>query len=222
MRLPVLCCAAGLLYAFVTRSAWPEASAVNPEAPRLVAQQKERAAPKAGKEETTPAKGTPVAPTGAPAEIPAPQAPSGQVGEFQPVLHAQGAKISTCMDTVVAESAAVIDSGHTAISSWSSSAPNNNAFLSIIGLQYADKTAPNAAAVIVAAPVGPAKCDGATVQIYPVARPCSAVQASLIKQGHTVAMLGALPVVETKAGYRDVLLPSAGGGCVLILVGLRQ
>lgn len=175
--------------------------------------------------------GKPVAkaPAGKPApaeqptvDAPAPQAPAGALGEFQPVLHAQQAKIATCMDTIVAESAAVIDSSHTAISSWSSAAPNSNAFLSIVGLQYADKAAPNAAAVIVAAPVSPAKCDGATVQIYPVARPCSAVQASLIKQGHTVTMLGALPVVETKAGYRDLLLPSAGGGCVLIAVSLRQ
>src|SRR5436305_3146723 len=67
--------------------------------------QKEHTAPPAakagaaaGKSETT---GKPVAapaPT-APAEGPAPQpqGPQAPVGEFQPVLHAQGAKISTCM-----------------------------------------------------------------------------------------------------------------------------
>jgi hypothetical protein len=28
--------------------------------------------------------------------------------------------------------------------------------------------------------------------------------------------------VETKTGYRDVLIPTAGGGCVVVSVGLRQ
>lgn len=156
------------------------------------------------------------------AEAPSPQAPAGDVGEFQPVLHAQHAAITTCMDTIVGASAAVIDSGHTAISSWHTAAPNDHAFLSIVGLHYANKEVPNAAAVILAAPVGARQCDGATVQVVPVARPCSAVQAGLIKKGHTTAMLGALPVVETKTGYRDLLLPSAGGGCVVVSVGLRQ
>jgi hypothetical protein len=157
------------------------------------------------------------------AEAPVPQpAPGGAVGEFQPVLHAETAKITTCMDTIVAESAAVIDSAHTAISSWNTAAPNDNAFVSIIGLSYANKAAPNAAAVIVAAPDGAHKCHGATVQIYPVARSCSAMQAELIKEGHTIAMLRALPVVETKAGSRDVLIPTSGGGCAVVAVGMRQ
>ena len=93
--------------------------------------------------------------------------------------------------------------------------------MSIVGLSYANKAAPNGAAIMFAAPVGSNKCEGGTVQVYPSAQPCSVLQASLIKQGSTVAMLRALPVVETKNGYRDVLLPTAGG-CVLISVGLRQ
>ena len=32
----------------------------------------------------------------------------------------------------------------------------------------------------------------------------------------------ALPVVETKTGFRNVLLPTAGGGCVVVAVRLRQ
>jgi hypothetical protein len=182
--------------------------------PVMLVAQKERTPP-AGKE----AEKAEPAPLKEPV---APQAPPGAaIGEFQPVLHAQGAKISTCMDTIVGESAAVIDSAHTAISSWSAAAPDANVFVSIVGLNYANKAAPNAAAVMIAAPVGPAKCQGTTVQIYPVAQPCSAVQASLIKEGHTVATLRALPVVETKKGYRDVLIPTTGGGCVLVSVGLR-
>jgi hypothetical protein len=137
------------------------------------------------------------------------------------VLHAQGAKIATCMDTIVGESASVIDSTHTAISSWSTTSPDENVFLSIIGLSYANKLGPNAAAVILAAPIGSNKCAGETVQIYPFAQSCSAIQASLIKEGRTIAMLRGLPVVETKTGFRNVLLPTMGGGCVVIAVGLR-
>ena len=160
----------------------------------------------------------------APAEGPAPQpqGPQAAVGEFQPVLHAQGAKISTCMDTIVAESATVIDAPHTAISSWSTAAPNENVFVSIVGLNYANKATPNGAAILFAAPLGSGKCEGGTVQIYPFGQSCSALQASLIKEGHTIATLRALPVVETKNGYRDVLIPTAGGGCVLVSVGMRQ
>ena len=188
--------------------------------PVMLTAQKERTTPPAGKVEGAGAEKAEPAP---PKEPVAPQAPPGAaIGEFQPVLHAQGAKISTCMDTVVSESAAVIDSTHTAISSWSAAAPDANVFVSIVGLNYANKAAPNAAAILIAAPVGPAKCQGTTVQIYPVAQPCSAVQASLIKEGRTVATLRALPVVETKKGYRDVLIPTTGGGCVLVSVGLRQ
>ncbi len=188
--------------------------------------QKEHAAPPAakagaaaGKSETA-GKPAPTAPAEGPA--PQPQGPQAAVGEFQPVLHAQGAKISTCMDTIVAESATVIDAPHTAISSWSTAAPNENVFVSIVGLNYANKATPNGAAILFAAPLGSGKCEGGTVQIYPFGQSCSALQASLIKEGHTIATLRALPVVETKNGYRDVLIPTAGGGCVLVSVGMRQ
>jgi hypothetical protein len=192
--------------------------------------QKEHAAPPAAKAGAASGKSEPAgkpvaapAPT-APAEPPAPQpqGPQAAVGEFQPVLHAQGAKIATCMDTIVGESASVIDAPHTAISSWSTAAPNDNVFVSIVGLNYANKATPNGAAILFAAPLGSGKCEGGTVQIYPFGQSCSALQASLIKEGHTIATLRALPVVETKNGYRDVLIPTAGGGCVLVSVGIRQ
>jgi len=149
---------------------------------------------------------------------PQPETPAGSVGEFEPVLHAQQAKLSTCMDTIVSESSRVIDTAHTAISSWNAAAPNEHEFVSIIGMSYANKSAPNGAAVIVAAPGGNGTCEGASVQIYPVAKPCSAIQAELIKEGRTTAMLRLLPVVETKSGARTLLLPSAGGGCVVVAV----
>lgn len=187
--------------------------------PLVLTQHEAEHARPAGK--ATAAKPTHPAGNPAAAEAPVPEAPAGTVGEFQPVLHAQGAKITTCMDTIVTESAAVIDSAHTAISSWNTAAPNDNAFVSIVGLSYANKAAPNAAAVIVAAPDGAAKCHGAMVQIYPVARSCSAIQAELIKEGRTIAVLRALPVVETKAGTRDILIPTSGGGCAVVAVAAR-
>jgi hypothetical protein len=61
-------------------------------------------------------------------------------------------------------------------------------------------------------------CEGASVQVYPIAKPCSAIQAELIKEGRTTAMLRSLPVVETKSGSRTLLIPSAGGGCVVVAV----
>jgi len=174
-------------------------------------------------ERGTPASGGAVASPlpGASPEAPTPQADPNTVGELQPVLHAQGAKITTCMDTIINQASSVIDSAHTAISTWVTSAPNDNAFQSTVGLSYPNKGAPNAAAILFAAPVGSGRCEGETVQIYPTAQACSIVQANLIKEGRTVATLQALPVVETKSGARDILLPSAGGGCVVVAIGLK-
>jgi hypothetical protein len=159
---------------------------------------------------------------GAVPAAPAPRAPAGAVGELQPVLHAQQAKITTCMDTIVRQSAAAIDAPHAAASSWTSAAPNQNLFVSIVGLSYQSPLAPNAAAVILAAPVGPSRCEGTVVQIIPSARSCSVIQASLLKTGRTIAMLQGLAVVQTELGVRNLLLPTAGGGCTLVAVGLQE
>jgi hypothetical protein len=207
------CCAAAMVWPALAR---PGAAQTGP---LVVAQHESEHARPAAKG----AAAKPAHPTGKPeaTEAPEPQMPANPVGEFQPVLHAEAAKITTCMDTIVTESAAVIDSAHTAISSWNTAAPNDHEFVSIVGMSYPNKAAPNAAAVIVAAPGGNAKCQGATVQIYPVARSCSAIQAELIKEGHTIAVLRALPVVETKAGARDLLIPTSGGGCAVVAVVAR-
>ncbi|HEY3912314.1 MAG TPA: hypothetical protein VGM07_20870 [Stellaceae bacterium] len=153
---------------------------------------------------------------------PAPRAPTDAVGALQPVLHAQQAKITTCMDTVVRQSAAAIDGPHEAISSWTSGAPNQNLFVSIVGLSYKSPVAPNGAAVMLAAPVGPRKCEGAVVQIVPSARACSVIQASLVKAGRTIAMLRGLAIVQTNLGVRDILMPTVGGGCTLVAVGVEE
>lgn len=164
----------------------------------------------------------PAAPAPQVPAAPAPRAPAGAVGELQPVLHAQQAKITTCMDTIVRQSAAAIDAPHAAASSWTSAAPNQNLFVSIVGLSYQSPLAPNAAAVILAAPVGPSRCEGTVVQIIPSARSCSVIQASLLKTGRTIAMLQGLAVVQTELGVRNLLLPTAGGGCTLVAVGLQE
>ena len=131
----------------------------------------------------------PAAAAGAPQPAPIPQADGNPEGELQPVLHAQGAKITTCMDTIISQASSVIDTAHTAISTWVTSAPNDNAFQSTVGLSYPNKSAPNAAAIIFAAPVGPSRCEGETVQVYPTAQACSIVQANLIKQTRVMGAL---------------------------------
>src|ERR1700748_838650 len=149
-------CALPLFFVAIVQGGWPVLSVA--QSGRTSEQQKEHVAPRPGKETAAPDKQVPSAalPAGSPA-APEPQAAPGQVGELQPVLHAQGAKISTCMDTIVGESAAVIDSAHTAISSWNAAAPDENLFVSIVGLSYANKVAPNGAAVLLAAPTGTGK-----------------------------------------------------------------
>ena len=151
-----------------------------------------------------------------------PQAPAGAPAILQPVLHAQGAKITTCIDTIIKQSAAVVDAPHTAVSSWVTAAPDQNLFVSIVGLSYKDQVAPNGAAVILAAPMAPGKCEGGTVQVLPTARSCTVVQASLLKEGRTIAVASGLPIVETKAGLRVILLPTTGGGCTIVAVGQQE
>ncbi|WP_291863248.1 hypothetical protein [Bradyrhizobium sp.] len=95
-------------------------------------------------------------------------------------------------------------------------APNDHPFQSVIGLSYPSKIAPNGVAVIFAAPMSTDKCGGGSVQVIPTAQPCSTVQARLISVGRTIGTLQMLPVVETRDGARDVLMPTAGGGCVIV------
>lgn len=162
-----------------------------------------------------------IAPIAAPAPTNSEQA---NIGEFQSVLHARTAKLTTCMDQVVTQSNSVIDRPHTAISSWSKSQPNENFFRSIIGLSYKNTAMPNGAAVLVAAPLPGGRCGGTTVQIYPTAQSCTSLQALLVQKkksgriGRTAAMLRDLPVVVTADGASNILMPTAGNGCAMIIV----
>ncbi len=162
----------------------------------------------------------PAAPTAPPAA--APQAPPGEGGELQPVVHAERAGITTCLDTIARQSAAAIDGPHAAVSSWTSTAPNQNLFVSVVGLSHPGPLAPNAGAIIIAAPLGAGRCAGTVVKIIPSARSCSAIQATLVGSGKTIAILQGLPVVDTKSGVRNLLLPTAGGGCTLVAIAVQE
>jgi hypothetical protein len=158
----------------------------------------------------------------APAQQPiAPQSAREPTGEFQPVVQARAAKITTCMDKIVSMSARVIDRPHAAVSTYVQAAPDENVFEAIIGMNYPNKEMPNGAAVILAAPMNGPKCEGETIQIYPTTNSCTAVQASLIKNGRTLTSLNSLPLLQTKDGSRNLLIPTAGGGCVVIGITLH-
>lgn len=193
-----------------SKSANPPAPARNPE--RNPEQPPARPAAQA-----QPAPPASSAPAGQQPQAPAPDATlANPAGEFEPVIHARGAKITTCMDRILAQSHAIIDRPHTAISTWNQAAPNEHPFQSVIGLTYPSKVAPNGIAVIFAAPLSGDKCEGGTVQVIPTAQPCSTVQARLINVGRTIGMLQAMAVVEMRDGSREILVPGASGGCVIV------
>ena len=172
-----------------------------------------------------PAPPTPQAPASPQAPVvsqpAAPQSTSEPIGEFEPVIHARNAKITTCMDKIVGLSARVIDRPHSSVSTYVAAAPNDHVFQSIIGMNYPNKVAPNGAAVIIAAPIDGSRCEGETVQIYPTTNSCTAVQAALINNGRTLTTLRSLPLLQTKDGNRELLMPTAGGGCVVVSIGLH-
>ncbi len=184
--------------------------------------------PKHGSEKPQPAS-EPAKPTAPQAAEPQPAAPQpaapqsarAATGEFQPVVQARAANITTCMDKIVGMSARVIDRPHSAVSTYVQAAPNENVFEAIVGMNYPNKEMPNGAAVVLAAPIGATKCQGQTIQIYPTTNSCTAVQASLVKNGHTLTSLNSLPLLQTKDGTRDLLIPTAGGGCVVVGIALH-
>ncbi len=185
------------------------------------ATKQKRAPIRAAKNKVAPTAAEDIAPMTAPAPT---NSERVNIGEFQSVLHARKAKLTTCMDQVVTQSNSVIDKPHTAISSWSKTRPNENFFRSIIGLSSQNKTMPNGAAVLVAAPLPGGRCGGTTVQIYATAQSCTSIQALLVQKkksgriGRTAAMLRDLPVVVTADGASNILMPTAGGGCAMIIV----
>ncbi|MDP4023727.1 hypothetical protein Q8W71_13910 [Methylobacterium sp. NEAU 140] len=160
-----------------------------------------------------------------PAVPPAPRAPTAEAGAavnaFEPVIHARKAGIGTCMGSVVAQSRRVIDAQHAALSIWNTREPDRGTFQSILALRYENALAPNGAAILTAAPDGASRCGGTVVQVYPTARSCGAIQAELVKSGTTAAALLDLPLLAAADGTRELLLPTAGGGCVIVATSLE-
>jgi hypothetical protein len=135
------------------------------------------------------------------------------------VLHARGAGVKACADSVAATSRRTIDTQHTAVSTWYPGNADAHLFQSIIGLAYPTNIVPRGVAVLLSAP-RPDGCESATVQVYPTARSCSAVQADLSKTAKGSADLSGTPIFESDTGSRNLLIPTAGNGCVLVTVGM--
>ncbi len=168
-----------------------------------------------------PAAGAPAAtPAAAPAPPAPPQPPPSTAAEPQPLVHASQAGVKSCLDGIARAANGTIDTQHAAMSQWFTGAADSHLFESIVSLAYPNKIAPHAAAVLLAAPTQGQSCDTSTVQIFPTARPCNAVLADLLKTGKVIADLAGMPVSQTPTGARQILMPTAGNGCVMIVVNL--
>jgi hypothetical protein len=225
---PILPTAAAEPHALLLAQADQNAEPPSPPTPAPKQDRKPAPKPKAA---PTPAKTPspePAAPTtaksaNAPATPPAeptPKPPPSAAAEPQPVIHATNAGVKACLDGLVRASNATINTQHTAMSQWFTGAADSHIFQSIVSLAYPTKIVPHAAAILTAAPTASNGCDTSAVEVFPTARPCNDVLADLLKNGKVVADLAGLLVTQNAAGGRQLLMPSAGNGCVLVSVGL--
>lgn len=159
----------------------------------------------------------PAEPEGPPPPTPALAAPS----EPQPVIHAGRAGVKACLDGIVRAANETIDTQHTAMSEWSQGAADSHVFESIVSLAYPNKVAPRAAVVLLGAPTRSQGCDTSFVQVFPTSRDCVAIQSDLLKDGKVIANLSGVPVTQSSTGRRQLLLPTPGNGCVIVVIGLN-
>jgi hypothetical protein len=150
----------------------------------------------------------------------APKPPPSAAAEPQPLLHATQAGVKMCLDGLTRAANATIDTQHTAMSQWFKGAADSHVFQSIVTLAYPTKIAPHATTILTAAPTAANGCDMSTVEIFPTARPCNDVLGDLLKKGKVVADLSGLPITQSEDGKRQLVMPTAGNGCVLVVVGL--
>ena len=136
------------------------------------------------------------------------------------MAHAAQAGVKACLDGIVRSANATIDTTHTAMSQWSNGAADLHVFESIVSLTYPNRVAPRAVAVLFGAPSAGHDCNSSYVQIFPTARACNDIEGDLLKQGKVVANLSGLPVTVDAVGARQLLLPTSGNGCVVVVVGL--
>lgn len=152
---------------------------------------------------------------------PAPPAPLPvAAAEPQPLAHAAQAGVKACLDGLVRAANATIDAPHTAMSNWYNGAADSHVFESIVSLTYPNKVAPRAAVVLLGSPTANHGCDTSYVQVFPTARACNEIQGDLLKDGTVVANLSGLAVTVGGNGSRQLLLPTPGNGCVIVVVGL--
>jgi len=137
-------------------------------------------------------------------------------GQLQPQLHASNAGITACFDSLARASSHVVDGPHRAYSFWDPKKLNTGTFRSIVAMNYGGNVSPRGAAVIVNSPMRDSTCDATTVQVVPTARPCSAIQSSLITKGKAVANLTGLALIQTDGEVSYLLLPTAGDGCAIV------
>lgn len=146
-----------------------------------------------------------------------PAADKGEpAGQLQPQAHASNGGVTACFDSLARASSHVIDGEHQAFSFWDRARPDTGTFRSIIALRYGSNVSPRGAAVIVNSPMQTSECDATTLQVMPTARPCSAIQNSLIEKGTAVANLTGLALIQTKNDTSYLLLPTAGDGCAIV------
>jgi hypothetical protein len=202
-----------------------DAGQAEPSASRPASSAAGKTAPKP-KPKAAQAKDKPPAPapasSGPPAPVqPAPPAPLPvAAAEPQPLAHAAQAGVKACLDGLVRAANATIDAPHTAMSNWYTGAADSHVFESIVSLTYPNKVAPRAAVVLFGSPTANHGCDTSYVQVFPTARPCNEIQGDLLKGGTVVANLSGMAVTVGGNGARQLLLPTPGNGCVIVVVGL--
>ena len=170
---------------------------------------KEKALQKASSKDVQ-QKGTP--------STPPPEIRGEPPGQLQPQAHANNGGVTACFDSLARASSHVIDGEHQAFSFWDRERPNAGTFRSVIGMRYGGNIAPKGVAVIVNSPMAQSECDATTFQVVPTARPCSAIQNSLIEKGKAVANLVGLALIQTPGDVSYMLLPTAGDGCAIVSI----
>lgn len=187
------------------------------------------AAPPAPTSQKAPA----TAPPKTAAPRPAPAAPrsagiqvDGNVGNLspsnapEPLNHARNGGVTRCLGALE-KGSAVIGAPHSSFSRWNRGAPDGYTFQAIAVEAYAGTQAPRAASVILATPAA-IGCDATTIQVFPTTRPCADVAKDLAAAGPLMGMLAGLPLYQGGPNAQRLLMPSAGGGCVIIAVAVQN
>ncbi|MDE8344006.1 MAG: hypothetical protein POG24_09325 [Acidocella sp.] len=104
-------------------------------------------------------------------------------------------------------------------SAWNRTNPANHSFQSVAVLNKPDNLPPDGLAALVVTPLANGTCDGVTLQVFPLAGTCPAVQSVILSSGGRI--LGPLlnsRVMIDAAGKRLILLPGFNNTCMAISV----